>query len=427
MTENNETVSFNFRGNEYKLPLIEGSEGELAIDIRKLRKDTGLITLDPGYLSTGSTMSSITFIDGEEGILRYRGYSIEELAQKASFTEVMYLLIWGELPTKEQLKTFEHRLNYHDMIHEDMKNLFSGFPATGHPMGMLSSMITSLSTYYQNSEKDVDLSIFRLLAKFKTIAAYTYRKSLGFPYIYPDNTLNYVNDFIKMMFSQPTESFEINEVVSDAVNKLLILHADHEQNCSASTVRMVGSSKGSIYTAIAAGVSALWGPLHGGANQAVIEMLSDIKDKYNGDIQKVIELAKDSNSNFRLMGFGHRVYKNFDPRAKILKESADAVLKELGIQDELLDIAKQLEEVALRDEYFVKRKLYPNVDFYSGIIYRALGIPPEMFTIMFALGRLPGWIAQWKELKEDPDFRIYRPRQVYTGPTFRNYKPLEER
>ncbi|NDB79950.1 citrate (Si)-synthase, partial [archaeon] len=275
--------------------------------------------------------------------------------------------------------------------------------------------------------KDVDLSIFRLLAKLKTIAAYTYRKSLGFPYIYPDNTLNYVNDFIKMMFSQPTESFEINEVVSDAVNKLLILHADHEQNCSASTVRMVGSSKGSIYTAIAAGVSALWGPLHGGANQAVIEMLSDIKDKYNGDIQKVIELAKDSNSNFRLMGFGHRVYKNFDPRAKILKESADAVLKELGIQDELLDIAKQLEEVALRDEYFVKRKLYPNVDFYSGIIYRALGIPPEMFTIMFALGRLPGWIAQWKELKEDPDFRIYRPRQVYTGPTFRNYKPLEER
>ncbi|NDB29706.1 citrate (Si)-synthase, partial [archaeon] len=257
--------------------------------------------------------------------------------------------------------------------------------------------------------------------------AYTYRKSLGFPYIYPDNTLNYVNDFIKMMFSQPTESFEINDVVSDAVNKLLILHADHEQNCSASTVRMVGSSKGSIYTAIAAGVSALWGPLHGGANQAVIEMLSDIKDKYNGDIQKVIELAKDSNSNFRLMGFGHRVYKNFDPRAKILKESADAVLKELGIQDELLDIAKQLEEVALRDEYFVKRKLYPNVDFYSGIIYRALGIPPEMFTIMFALGRLPGWIAQWKELKEDPDFRIYRPRQVYTGPTFRNYKPLEER
>ena len=311
------------------------------------------------------------------------------------------------------------------MIHEDMKNLFSGFPATGHPMGMLSSMITSLSTYYQNSEKDVDLSIFRLLAKFKTIAAYTYRKSLGFPYIYPDNTLNYVDDFIKMMFSQPTELFKVNQVVSDAVNKLLILHADHEQNCSASTVRMVGSSKGSIYTAIAAGVSALWGPLHGGANQAVIEMLENIKND-GGNLDKWIAKAKDKEDPFRLMGFGHRVYKNFDPRAKIIKKAADDVLNKLGIVDPVLDIAKQLEEVALNDSYFKDRGLYPNVDFYSGIIYRALDIPTEMFTVMFALGRLPGWIAQWKEMVEENQ-PISRPRQIYTGSKERDFVELKNR
>jgi len=423
-----ETVKVVIRGEEYELPLIQGSEGELAVDIRKFRSKTnGVITLDAGYGSTGSTMSSITFINGEEGILRYRGYPIEQLAEKASFTEVMYLLINGDLPDRQELDKFEKELNYHDLIHEDMKNLFAGFPGTGHPMGMLSAMITSLSTYYPNPDDDVDLSIIRLLAKFKTIAAYTYRKNMGFAYNYPDNSLNYVEDFLQMMFSQPTEDYEVNPVVATALNKLLILHADHEQNCSASTVRMVGSSKGSIYTAIAAGVSALWGPLHGGANQAVIAMLTEVRDKYDGNVSKVVELAKDKDSDFRLMGFGHRVYKNFDPRAKILKESADAVLDDLGVEDELLDIARQLEKVALEDEYFIKRRLYPNVDFYSGIIYRALGIPPEMFTVMFALGRLPGWIAHWREMRNDPGFRIHRPRQIYIGPGERDFVPVDER
>jgi citrate synthase len=415
-------------GKEFEFPVIRGSEGELAIDIRNFRNSTsGIITLDAGYGSTGSCFSAITFINGEEGILRYRGYPIEQLAEKASFTEVIYLLIWGELPNKQQLEKFENKLNYHDLIHEDMKNLFAGFPGNGHPMGMLSAMITSLSTYYPNPEEDIELSIFRLLAKFKTIAAYTFRKNQGFAYNYPDNTLNYVEDFLKMMFSQPTEKYHVSPVVASALNKLLILHADHEQNCSASTVRMVGSSQGSIYTAIAAGVSALWGPLHGGANQAVIEMLDDIVNKYDGDVERVIGMAKDKDNDFRLMGFGHRVYKNFDPRARILKESADAVLEEMGIDDPLLDIAKQLEKVALEDQYFVSRRLYPNVDFYSGIIYRALGIPKEMFTVLFAVGRLPGWIAQWKEMREDPGFRIHRPRQVYTGRNSRDFVPLELR
>ena len=422
-----ETAKIIVRGKEYELPIIEGSEGEVAIDIRKLRTSTGLITLDSGYGSTGSCLSSITFINGEEGILRYRGYPIEQLAEQASFVEVMYLVIFGELPDKQQLAKFENDLNYHDMIHEDMKNLYTGFPTSAHPMGVLSAMLASLSTYYPNSEDQVELSIIRLLAKAKTIAAYAYRKSKGFPYNYPDNSLSYIDDFLYMMFSQPTEPYKVNPVVSDALNKLLILHADHEQNCSASTVRMVGSSQGSIYTAMAAGVSALWGPLHGGANQAVIRMLEEIKNKYNGDVSKVVELAKDRDSGFRLMGFGHRVYKNFDPRALILKKSADAVLEELGIKDDLLDIAKQLEKVALEDEYFIQRKLYPNVDFYSGIIYRALGIPEEMFTVMFSLGRLPGWIAQWKEMREDPDFRIHRPRQVYIGANSRDYVPVEHR
>jgi len=422
-----ETAKLTIRGKTYELPLVEGSEGELAVDIQKFRGNTGIITLDPGYGSTGSCMSSITFINGEQGILRYRGYPIEQLAENASFTEVMYLLIYGDLPNKQQIDHFERELNYHDMLHEDMKNLYAGFPINGHPMGILSAMLTSLSTYYPKPDDDLELSIIRILAKAKTIAAYAYRKSKGFPYIYPDNSLNYIEDFLHMMFSQPTEDYKVNPVVATALNKLLILHADHEQNCSASTVRMVGSSMGSIYTAMAAGVSALWGPLHGGANQAVIDMLERIRDEFDGDVSKIVELAKDRDSGFRLMGFGHRVYKNFDPRAKILKNSADAVLEELGVEDDLLDIARELEKVALEDEYFVSRKLYPNVDFYSGIIYRALGIPPEMFTVMFSLGRLPGWIAQWKEMRDDPRFRIHRPRQVYIGEHERDWKPVDQR
>ncbi len=428
--ENPTTAKIIIGDKEIELPVIIGSEGEMAINIKKLRAlSGGVITYDPGYANTGSCKSAITFINGEEGILRYRGYNIEDLAKNASFTEVMYLIIFGELPTKSQLDEFENELKENAMIHEDMKKFFEGFPATAHPMAVLSSMITALSTFHppENEHEDHRSDIIKLLAKVKTIAAYSYKKSIGQPYIYPDPKLGYVGDFLNMMFKKsPTDDYQVNPVVEKALNQLLILHADHEQNCSASTVRMVGSSKGNMYSAIAAGVSALWGPLHGGANQAVIEMLEAIQ-KDNGDIEKYVNMAKDKSSGFRLMGFGHRVYKNFDPRARILKKAADEILAELGVEDPLLDIAKKLEEVALNDEYFIERKLYPNVDFYSGIIYRALGIPKEMFTVMFALGRLPGWIAQWKEMRADPEFRIHRPRQIYIGHTERKFVPLQER
>ena len=415
----------------YELDIIEGSEGERAIDITNLRNETGFITSDTGYKSTGATRSAITFLDGEKGVLRYRGYPIEQLAEKSDFLEVAFLLIYGELPSEDELKTFTHGITRHTLIHEDMKKLYEGYPEKAHPMGVLASMISALSTFYPDAHNtnldpnQVDLTIRRLIAKSATIAAWSYRKSQGFPIMYPQNRLDYCANFLHMMFALPTEEYEINPVVVKALNTLLILHADHEQNCSASTVRIAGSSHASLYAAISSGVCALWGPLHGGANQKVIEMLEHIRAQ-GGDVEKMVEKAKDKDSDFRLMGFGHRVYKNFDPRAKIIKTVCDEVLDELGVDDPLLDIAKSLEEVALHDSYFVDRKLYPNVDFYSGILYRAIGIPTEMFTVMFALGRLPGWIAQWKEMRDNNE-PISRPRQIYVGPTERDYVPLHKR
>jgi citrate synthase len=405
-------------GKEFDLPMLAGSENEQAIDASKLRDLTGCVTLDPGYGNTGSCLSAITFIDGEKGILRYRGYPIEDLAAKASFLDVAYLLIYGELPNKEQKAKWTSEITNHTLIHEDMKKFFEGYPGNAHPMAILGAMFASLSTYYPDDSGGNDLNIRRLIAKAPTIAAFAHKKSVGQPFVYPRNDLEYSANFINMMFSVPSQRYEINAAVAEALNMLLILHADHEQNCSTSTVRMVGSSNANIFASMAAGVSALWGPLHGGANQEVIEMLEGIKNS-GGDAKKAVALAKDKTSGFRLMGFGHRVYKNFDPRAKILKKAADRVLNDLGVKDPLLDIAKGLEELALADPYFVERKLYPNVDFYSGIIYRAMGIPTDMFTVMFALGRLPGWIAQWKELRDDPKTRINRPRQIYTGKTLR--------
>ena len=406
-------------GKEIELPVIAGSENELGIDVTKLRDQTGAVTLDPGYGNTGSCLSAITFIDGEKGILRYRGYSIEDLAEKASFLEVAHLLIYGEMPNKEQKAKFEGGITHHTLIHEDMKKFFEGYPSSAHPMAILGAMFASLSTFYPETKKqDLDLDIIRLIAKAPTIAAFSHKKSVGQPFIYPRNDLDYAANFLHMMFAVPAQRYEVSAAVHDALNLLLILHADHEQNCSTSTVRMVGSSNANVFASMAAGVSALWGPLHGGANQEVIEMLEGIRTS-GGDAKKAIALAKDKASGFKLMGFGHRVYKNFDPRARILKKAADRVLKDLGVNDPLLDIAKGLEEMALADSYFVERKLYPNVDFYSGIIYRAMGIPTDMFTVMFALGRLPGWIAQWKELRDDTKTRIYRPRQIYTGKTLR--------
>lgn len=416
----------------YELPLIRGTEDEVAIDISKLRAQSGgLITIDPGFKNTGSTKSAITFLDGEKGILRYRGYPIEQLAEKSDFLEVAYLLINGELPVGDQMSQFSGNVTKHTLIHEDMKRFYEAFPSNAHPMGILSSMVSSLSTFYPDSQKpnrskeDVDKTITRLIAKIPTLAALSYKSNMGQPYIYPDNSLSYVENFLYMMFAVPSEKYELDPVVVDALNKLLILHADHEQNCSASTVRIVGSSQASIYSSISAGVSALWGPLHGGANQAVIEMLEMIMAD-GGNLQKWVDKAKDKDSEFRMMGFGHRVYKNFDPRAKIIKKAADDVLEKLGVNDEALEIAKKLEEVALKDDYFVERGLYPNVDFYSGIIYRAIGIPTEMFTVLFAIGRLPGWIAQWKEMVENKE-PIGRPRQVYVGATKRDYIPIDKR
>lgn len=409
-----------------ELPIIEGTENEKAIDITKLRKETGYITIDPGFGNTGSCISDITFIDGEEGILRYRGYPIEDLVEKTTFTDLSYLLLYGDTKNQDEIVKFKKSLRKHAVIHEDMKRFFDGFPPNAHPMAILSSMVTALSSYHQEDSdlthnESIDLNIVRLLAKVKTIAAYSYRKSHGLPFIYPDTELGYVENFLHMMFSDSQEEYHNEEVIVEALNLLLILHADHEQNCSTSTVRMVGSSKANLYATISAGISALWGPLHGGANQAVIEMLKMIHND-SGDYTKYIEMAKDKDSTFRLMGFGHRVYKNYDPRAKVIKNMAEKILNKLNVKDPLLDIAKKLEEIALSDEYFVKRGLYPNVDFYSGIIYRAMGFPTNMFTVMFALGRLPGWLSHWREMTLDPSSRINRPRQIYTGIPKRDYK-----
>ncbi|NQU67606.1 MAG: citrate synthase [Candidatus Marinimicrobia bacterium] len=409
------------------LNVIEGSEQERAIDITALRNTTKHITLDPGYGNTGSCKSSITFIDGEKGILRYRGYPIEELADNATFPEVMYLLIYGKLPNKEELGNFNHDMTYHSMIHEDMKRFFDGYPRDAHPMGVLASMVAALSTFYpENTPEDVDKNVIRLLAKMKTLAAFAYKKTMGQPVIYPQNHMTFEENFLNMMFAVPCEPYVIDPVITDALRLLLILHADHEQNCSTSTVRMVGSSQANLFISISAGIAALWGPLHGGANQRVIEMLTKI-DADGGNFKKYVAMAKDKSSGFKLMGFGHRVYKNFDPRAKILKAASDKLLNKLGVSDPLLQIAKELEDIALKDSFFVDRKLYPNVDFYSGIIYRALNIPTRMFTVMFALGRLPGWIAQWMELRNEPGGRISRPRQVYTGENVRKFVPIAER
>ncbi|QJW91395.1 citrate synthase [Spirosoma taeanense] len=418
-------------GKSFSFPTLEGSEHEKAFDISNLRDQTGYVTLDRGYKNTGATQSAITFLDGEEGILRYRGYSIEDLAAKASFLEVAYLLIYGELPTKSQFDQFENAIRHHTIVNEDMRKIFEGFPVNAHPMGVLSSLVSAMSAFYPDSyderaEDKTDLHIIRLLAKLPTIATWSFKKSQGHPVNYPKNTLNYTANFLHMMFALPVAEYQVDPVVAEALNVLLILHADHEQNCSTSTVRLVGSSRANIYSSISAGINALWGPLHGGANQEVIEMLEDIKAD-GGDVSKYIDMAKNAKqTGFRLFGFGHRVYKNFDPRAKIIKKAADDVLAKLGVNDPVLDIAKGLEEAALNDEYFVQRKLYPNVDFYSGIIYRALGIPTNMFTVMFAIGRLPGWIAQWKEMREQKE-PIGRPRQIYTGPTLREFVSIEQR
>ncbi len=426
-----EIAKIELEGKSYELPVIEGTEQEKAVDITKLRGVSGFVTLDSGYKNTGSTTSAITFLDGENGILRYRGYPIEQLAEKASFLEVAYLLIYGELPTSDELKSFTKSITEHTLVHEDMKHFFEAYPSKAHPMGILASMICSLSSFYPESldpnrdEQSKNLTIHRLLAKLPTLAAWAYKNSMRHPFNYPHNDHDYVKNFLQMMFEMPSLTYEANPVVVSALNKLLILHADHEQNCSASTVRMVGSSHANLYASISAGILALWGPLHGGANQAVIEMLEKIH-KDGGDVDKWVAKAKDKDDPFRLMGFGHRVYKNFDPRAVIIKKACDDVLQALNIQDPLLEIAKKLEKYALEDEYFKARNLYPNVDFYSGIIYKAIGIPTEMFTVMFALGRLPGWIAQWKEMMENGE-PIGRPRQIYTGYTKRDYVSIENR
>ncbi len=420
-----ETAKISLQGKEIELPLIIGSEQEVGIDISDLRAKTGAITFDVGYKNSGATASAITYLDGELGILRHRGYSIEDLAENATFMEVAYLLINGELPNKAQYDVFDQNIRSHTLVNEDMKNIFEAWPTGSHPMGQLIAMISSLSSFYPESIGTVQndnqklLNVYRLLAKMPTICSMIYKKSLGHPFNYPQNKLDYVSNFLNMTFKHVTEDYEIDPVLVNALNKLLILHADHEQNCSTSTVRLVGSSHANLYASVGAGVAALWGPLHGGANQEVIEMLEIIKSD-GGNVEKWVEKAKDKNDSFRLMGFGHRVYKNFDPRAKIIKKACDDVLNKLGVNDPTLEIAKKLEETALADPYFIERKLFPNVDFYSGIIYRAMGFPVEMFTVLFALGRLPGWIAQWNEMREQKQ-PIGRPRQIYTGEILRPY------
>ncbi|MFD0209512.1 citrate synthase [Streptomyces hirsutus] len=425
------SVVLRYGDGEYTYPVIDSTVGDKGFDIGKLRSQTGLVTLDSGYGNTAAYKSAITYLDGEGGILRYRGYPIEQLAERSSFLEVAYLLINGELPTVDELSEFRGEITQHTLLHEDVKNFYKGFPRDAHPMAMLSSVVSALSTFYQDSHNPFDerqrhLSTIRLLAKLPTIAAYAYKKSIGHPFVYPRNDLGYVENFLRMTFSVPAQEYEPDPVVVSALDKLLILHADHEQNCSTSTVRLVGSSQANMFASISAGISALWGPLHGGANQSVLEMLEGIQAD-GGDVDAFIRKVKNREDGVRLMGFGHRVYKNFDPRAKIIKAAAHDVLSALGKSDELLDIALKLEEHALSDDYFVSRSLYPNVDFYTGLIYRAMGFPTEMFTVLFAIGRLPGWIAQWHEMIKEPGSRIGRPRQIYTGVVERDFLPVEER
>ena len=426
-----ETVRLTAGSTQLDLPIVEGTEGERGVEISALRAKTGMVTLDPAFMNTASTLSAVTFLDGEKGILRYRGIPIEQLGERSTFTETAYLLIYGALPKRDELARWERMLTRHSMIHEDMRRFFDGYPMTAHPMAILSAMVNSLSSFYPyalNAKSDEfrDITIARLIAKLPTIAALSYKKGVGHPFMYPRNDLDYCANFLHMMFAVPAEEYKIDPVAVRALNLLLILHADHEQNCSTSTVRLVGSAQTNLFASISAGICALWGPLHGGANQEVVEMLIDIQKKGLSAKDFIVQV-KDKKSGIRLMGFGHRVYKNFDPRAKIIKKACDELLTKMGIKDPMLDLAKELEETALRDPYFVERKLYPNVDFYSGIIYRALGIPTGMFTVMFALGRLPGWIAHWKEMIEDPETKIGRPRQVYIGPRETQYVPMEQR
>ena len=430
-TAETKTASLTIGDKSLTMPILVGTENDRAIDISKLLKDLGHITLDEGYANTGATTSAITYLDGDRGILRYRGYPIEELAEHCDFIETSYLLIYGELPNRQQLHDFQDAIRHHTMLHEDMKSFYNGFPRDAHPMAILSSVVSALSTFYQDSlnphdPEQVEKSIVRLMAKLPTIAAYSYKKAFGQPFVYPNNSLDYCENFLHMMFTVPSEPYRADPDFVKALNLLLIVHADHEQNCSTSTVRMVGSSDANLFASISAGICALWGPLHGGANEACVNMLRQIADD-GGNVKKYVELAKDKSSHFRLMGFGHRVYKNYDPRAKIIKKACDILLKKLNLKDPLFDVAQQLEEVALKDPYFIERKLYPNVDFYSGVIYRAMGIPVQMFTVLFAMGRLPGWIAHWVEMQKSPSTRIGRPRQVYTGPLKRDIVPIDKR
>ncbi len=422
-------VTLTYNGNSFKLPVIEGSEGEKAIDITRLRGETGFITIDPGYANTGACNSSITYMDGEKGILRYRGISVDELAEKSTFKETAYLLINGRLPNATQLREFSIMLNDHSLVHEDMKTFYQNFPRGSHPMGILSAMANALRSFYpelQAIEEEINITVTRLLAKLRTMAAMSYKISRGHTVVYPSPDLAYCENFLNMMFHTPVRPYQLKEEVIRALEVFWILHADHEQNCSTSAVRVVGSAKTNLFAAISAGIATLWGPLHGGANQAVVEMLTEIYQE-KGNIRHAVKRAKDRNDPFRLMGFGHRVYKTYDPRAKIMKKMCDQLLGTLKLEDPLLDIAKELEEAALKDPYFIDHNLYPNVDFYSGVVLRAIGIPTNMFTVMFAIGRLPGWIAQWKESMDDPQWRICRPRQIYTGPQLTPYVPIEER
>ncbi|MBN9112643.1 MAG: citrate synthase [Pseudonocardia sp.] len=427
-----DSAVLNYPGGDFEMPVHSATEGAAAVDVSKLLGKTGLTTFDPGFNSTAACASAITYIDGDAGILRYRGIPIEQLAERSSFLEVSYLLIYGELPTQAQLDSFTSNISRHTLLHEDLKGFFDGFPRDAHPMPVLSSAVSALSTFYQDSldpfdDDAVELSTVRLMAKVFTIAAYAYKKSVGQPFLYPDNSLGLVENFLRMTFGFPAEPYEVDPIMAKAVDTLLILHADHEQNCSTSTVRLVGSSQANLFASISAGVNALFGPLHGGANQAVLEMLTRIKDVEDGNVDAFVDRVKNKEQGAKLMGFGHRVYKNYDPRAKIVKQNADEVLKALGVSDPLLDIAMKLEEKALADDYFIERKLYPNVDFYTGVIYRAMGFPTRMFTVLFALGRLPGWIAHWREMINDPQTKIGRPRQLYTGPTEQNYVAMSER
>lgn len=426
-----DAVKLQHPGGELELPTVSATEGNDGIDVSSLLKQTGLVTLDPGFVNTASCASAITYIDGDAGVLRYRGYPIEQLAERSTFTEVSYLLIYGHLPTGSELEDFEDRIRRHTMLHEDLKAFFAGFPRDAHPMPVLSSAVSALSTFYQDSlnpfdPEHVEISTVRLLAKLPTIAAYAYKKSVGQPFLYPDNSLGLVENFLRMTFGLPAEEYEVDETMARALDLLFVLHADHEQNCSTSTVRLVGSSQANLFASVSAGINALFGPLHGGANQAVLEMLQNIRDS-DDDVDTFMTKVKNKEQGVRLMGFGHRVYKNYDPRAAIIKKTADEVLRNLGGNDELLDIAMRLEEIALHDEYFIERKLYPNVDFYTGLIYKAMGFPTPMFTVLFALGRLPGWIAQWREMISDKQTKIGRPRQVYVGETERDYVPMSQR